>query len=106
MQFEFNRDTVTRLRHLWRKHEEWSITFGIEARAVEHNIFLEGSSDTNAHTVEAEDWVGDVSLAASYKPRNWDLRFSFQRIDRTKEFDSSIAEGQKFWQFAVDCLYR
>ena len=57
---------------------------GLEGRAVLRNIFLDGNTFTDSHSVDRKPFVGDIQggLAIQYKK----FRLSYTQIFRTKEF--------------------
>jgi len=72
----------------------WYLFAGVDGRLVLHNVFLDGNTFTDSHSVDREPWVGDlqVGLVLTWK----DVRISFTNIFRTNEFegqDSSTEFG-------------
>ena len=63
----------------------WYIFTGLEGRAVLRNIFLDGNTFTDSHSVEKKFFVGDIQagVAIQYKK----VRLSYTQIFRTKEFE-------------------
>ena len=64
----------------------WYLFAGIEARAVAHNIFLDGNTNVDSHSVNKEELVGDlqVGVAIHYN----DARISFSQMFRSEEFEN------------------
>ena len=64
----------------------WYLFVGAGARAVAHNIFLDGNSFKQSRSVDKEPLVGDLQwgLAVTLK----DLRLSFTQVTRTHEFET------------------
>ncbi|MDY7036305.1 MAG: lipid A deacylase LpxR family protein [Thermodesulfobacteriota bacterium] len=62
----------------------WYLFAGLEGRVVLQNIFLDGNTFTNSHSVDRKPFVGDIQggLAIQYKR----YRLSYTQIFRTKEF--------------------
>ncbi len=71
-----------------RKEWGWYLFAGVEGRAVARNIFLDGNTFRDSHSVDKKPLVADlqVGLVMTYDR----YRFGFTNIFRTKEFD-----GQK-----------
>ena len=63
----------------------WYVFAGLEARAVARNIFLDGNTFRNSHSVDKRPLVGD--LQAGFVLRfDWGS-LAFTNVFRTKEFD-------------------
>ena len=63
----------------------WYLFAGLEGRAVLYNIFLDGNSYTDSHSVDKKPFVGDLQAGLVFQ---WNrFRFSYTQIFRTKEFD-------------------
>lgn len=62
----------------------WYLFGGVEGRAVARNIFLDGNTFTDSHSVDKEYFVADVNsgIAVTYGQ----MRISYTNIFRTKEF--------------------
>lgn len=62
----------------------WYLFAGVEGRAVAHNIFLDGNTFRNSHSVDKYPLVGGLQggIAFTYD----DMRFAYTHILRTKEF--------------------
>jgi len=63
----------------------WYLFTGLEGRAVLQNIFLDGNTFTDSHSVDKESLVGDfqAGLVLTWK----DYRLSFTSLHRTHEFE-------------------
>jgi lipid A 3-O-deacylase len=63
----------------------WYVFAGGEARAIGHNIFLDGNTFANSQSVSTKPFVADVQggLALLYKR----ARLTYTQMMRTKEFD-------------------
>lgn len=58
---------------------------GLEGRVVLHNIFLDGNTFTDSHSVDKKPLVGDAQAGVVLQ---WNrFRISYTQIFRTKEFD-------------------
>ncbi len=63
----------------------WYLFVGLEGRAVLHNIFLDGSSFTDSHSVDKNTFVGDLQAGLVIQ---WNrFRISYTQIFRSKEFE-------------------
>jgi lipid A 3-O-deacylase len=63
----------------------WYLFAGLEGRAVLHNIFLDGNTFTDSHSVDKKPFVGDLQAGLVVQ---WNrFRISYTQIFRTKEFD-------------------
>lgn len=71
-----------------KKQNSWYLFAGIEVRAVARNIFLDGNTFRDSHSVDKIPLVGDVQFGFVFQTGN--MRFSISNMFRTKEF-----EGQK-----------
>lgn len=63
----------------------WYLFAGAHGRYVEHNIFLDGNDDGDSHSVDKEEWVGDVQAGAVMGWGNW--RVTLTNIIRSREFE-------------------
>ena len=54
-------------------------------RGVAHNIFLDGNSDKDSHSVEKRKWVGDLQLGFVVSTQRF--RLAYSHVIRTKEFE-------------------
>lgn len=64
----------------------WNVFAGLEARAVARNIFLDGSTFSESHSVDKRPVVVDVQ--AGFALRYRDLRLAFTHVLRTPEFEA------------------
>ena len=62
----------------------WSLFAGFEARAVVRDIFLDGNSFANSHSVNKKPIVSDITSGIATTYRN--TRISYTVVYRTKEF--------------------
>ena len=73
-----------------RNQNRWYFFAGIEGRAVARNIFLDGNSFTDSHSVDKELLVGDLQYGIVYQAGS--LRFSISNMIRTKEYKTQKDE--------------
>ena len=63
----------------------WYLFAGLEGRAVLYNIFLDGNTFTDSHSVDKKTFVGDLQAGLVFQ---WNrFRITYTQIFRTKEFD-------------------
>lgn len=63
----------------------WYLFVGVEGRAVGRNIFLDGNTFSDSHSVDKRSFVGDFQLGAAIVYRG--ARLAFTHVYRTREFD-------------------
>lgn len=79
----------------------WYVFGGIEGRAVARNIFLDGNTFGDSHSVDKNILVGDANAGVAFTYGK--TRLSYTAVYRTKEFDTQ-AEPSLFG--AVNLGYR
>tara|TARA_B100000676_G_scaffold313292_1_gene393076 strand:+ start:2419 stop:3420 length:1002 start_codon:yes stop_codon:yes gene_type:complete len=63
----------------------WYLFAGVEGRAVAHNIFLDGNTFADSHSVSRRVFVSELQTGAAV---TWGhIRLTFTHILRTKQFD-------------------
>jgi lipid A 3-O-deacylase len=63
----------------------WYLFAGVEGRAVLQNIFLDGNTFSDSHSVDRELFVGDCQAGVAFQ---WGrFRISYTQILRSKEFE-------------------
>lgn len=67
-----------------KSQNSWYFFAGIEGRAVARNIFLDGNSFSDSHSVDKNPFVGDLQYGFVYQLGTF--RFSISNMIRTKEF--------------------
>ena len=73
-----------------------------DGRVVARNIFLDGNTFGNSHSVDRKWLVGDLAVGASVNYKNTKLTYSL--VYRTKEFDTQ-EEGQLFGSISVNYAF-
>ncbi len=73
-----------------KSQNSWYFFSGIEGRAVVRNIFLDGNSFNDSHSVDKEPLVGDLQYGIVYQAGS--LRFSISNMIRTKEYKTQKDE--------------
>ncbi len=72
----------------------WYIFGGIEGRAMGRNIFLDGNTFEDSHSVDKKTLVGDLQVGLVITMFG-NYRLAFTNVFRTKEFDGQI-EADEF----------
>jgi hypothetical protein len=75
---------------------------GVEGRAVARNIFLDGNTFTDSHSVDTKPLVGDFQAGAAIRWRH--ARLSFTNVFRSKEFDGQ-QEPSEYGAINLTVLY-
>lgn len=70
----------------------WYAFAGVDGRWVLRNIFLDGNTFADSHSVDKKSLVGDfvAGVAVTYK----DVRIAFTHVMRTKEFDTQTSSDR------------
>ncbi len=63
----------------------WYLFAGVEGRAVARNIFLDGNTFTDSHSVDKKTFVGDAQLGLALIIKHF--RITYTQVLRTIEFD-------------------
>jgi len=63
----------------------WYVFAGIEGRAVLYNIFMDGNTFKDSHSVDKKPFVGDLQTGLVVQWKRF--RITYTQIFRTKEFD-------------------
>lgn len=66
------------------KHAGLHLFASLDARWVARDIFLDGNSFSNSHSVNKEPLVADLAAGVSFSTR--DFKLSYAQISRTREF--------------------
>lgn len=80
----------------------WYVFLGAEGRAVLHNIFLDGNSFRDSHSVDKKPLVGDIQggIAFIIGP----VRLAYTHVFRTKEFGSQDHSDQ-YGAFSISARF-
>jgi lipid A 3-O-deacylase len=76
----------------------WYLFTGIEARAVARNIFLDGNSFRDSHSVDKKRWVGGVQAGIAVTYRS--TRIAYTHILRTREYTTQDTH-EEFGAFTI-----
>lgn len=68
----------------------WYLFAGVEGRAIARNIFLDGNTFRDSHSVEKKPIVGDLQVGAAVTYGDW--RLSYTQVYRTREFDDQSSD--------------
>ncbi|GJL78863.1 MAG: membrane protein [Nitrospinaceae bacterium] len=71
----------------------WYVFAGVEGRAVGRNIFLDGNSYQDSHSVDKKTLVGDLQVGFVVTLFH-NFRAGFTNVFRTKEFDGQPEEDE------------
>ena len=63
---------------------DWQVFAGAEGRAIARDIFLDGNTFSNSHSVDKRYFVGDLSAGAALSYDDYRLAYTLNY--RTKEF--------------------
>ncbi len=63
----------------------WYLFAGFEGRAVAHNIFLDGNSFSDSHSVDKKHFIGGLQAGIAFTYEN--TRIAYTHIIRTREFE-------------------
>jgi hypothetical protein len=64
---------------------QWEIFAGAEGRAVARNIFLDGNTFADSHSVDKKPFVADLNAGFAFTLGR--ARISYTAVYRTREFD-------------------
>lgn len=80
----------------------WYVFAGVEGRAIARNMFLDGNSFTDSHSVDKQYVVGDVQLGLSI---TWNpVRFGYTHVFRSEEYRGQVG-GDQFGALTISFLY-
>ncbi len=82
----------------WGAHAFMSI----DGRWVIHNIFLDGNSYQDSHSVQKKPFVADAAIGIAAVYDNW--KVSFAHVYRTKEFETQD-DPQRYGSLSVSYIY-
>ena len=74
------------------RRSNWYLYAGLEARAVARDIFLDGNTVVDSHSVDKETLVGDLQFGFVVQSR--DLRLSLGQMIRSREFEGQPGHSQ------------
>ncbi|MDH5747990.1 MAG: lipid A deacylase LpxR family protein [Rhodospirillales bacterium] len=80
----------------------WYLFAGVEGRAVGRNIFLDGNTFADSHSVDKRHWVGDLQFGAAVTLGR--VRLAYTHVIRTEEFVSQENPDQ-FGSFSVSVRF-
>ena len=86
------------------KNRKWQVHayLAADGRAVAHNIFLDGNSFRDSHSVSKKPWVADLAAGVSATYQRWNI--SYSQIFRTKEFTGQ-QQSQQYGSLSVSYSY-
>jgi hypothetical protein len=73
-------------------HFAWYGFLGLEGRYMAHNLLLDGNTFKSSHSVDREEWVGDLKAGLALTWSRWQL--TFVSVWRTHEFHGQDGHDQ------------
>ena len=67
---------------------EYYLFAGLAGRGVAHNIFLDGNTFRDSHSVDKENWVYDLTAGFFVQYKNYQVHYTFTR--RSREFSPNF----------------
>tara|TARA_B100000676_G_scaffold268391_1_gene283493 strand:- start:441 stop:1472 length:1032 start_codon:yes stop_codon:yes gene_type:complete len=80
----------------------WYLFAGADIRAVAHNIFLDGNTFADSHSVDRRILVGDFQLGAAAYYKH--VRIAFTHVLRTREFERQ-RRGDRYGALAISARF-
>lgn len=80
----------------------WYLFAGAEGRYIAHNIFLDGNTFASSHSVDKENWVGD--LQAGFAITYDGVRFAYTHVFRTREYETQN-DPESFGTFSISMQF-
>ncbi len=84
------------------KQVGWYLFAGAEGRAIARNIFLDGNTFDDSHSVDRKGFVGDIQAGVAFT--YGDLRIAYTHVVRSKEFKQQQARD-KFGALSVSVRF-
>jgi len=73
-------------------HPDWYFFAGLEGRAVARNIFLDGNTFRDSHSVDKESLVADVQFGFAFHINH--IRIAISNVWRSREFEDQDQNAQ------------
>ena len=80
----------------------WYFYAGVDGRYVANNIFLDGNTNKDSHSVERRKWVGDAQIGFVANTRSFRLAYSY--VVRSREFEGQ-SEHNRFGSLTLSVLF-
>ena len=80
----------------------WYVFFGVEGRGVLRNIFLDGNTFRDSHSVDKKPFVGDIQGGIAVVMGR--ARLAYTHIFRTKEFDTQD-DADQFGSISLSLIF-
>ena len=80
----------------------WYFYAGVDGRAVARNIFLDGNTFTDSHSVDSKTWVGDVQMGLVLTLNA--VQVAYTHIYRTREFQGQES-GDNFGAVSISTRF-
>lgn len=80
----------------------WYLYAGADGRAIAHNIFLDGNTFRDSHSVDRKLWVGDMQtgLVLTFST----VQIAYTHVYRTREFEGQTA-GDNFGAVSISARF-
>lgn len=80
----------------------WYLFAGAEGRYIARNIFLDGNTFESSHSVDKENWVGDLQTGIAITYNDW--RIAYTHVFRTREYETQ-GDAESFGAFTVSTQF-
>lgn len=80
----------------------WYLYAGVDGRAVARNIFLDGNTFKDSHSVDSKTWVGDVQMGLVLTFTS--IQIAYTHIYRTREFEGQES-GDNFGAVSISARF-
>jgi len=80
----------------------WYAFAGVDGRWVALNIFLDGNTFTDSHSVNKKPFVGDFVAGVAFTYQN--VRLAFTHVMRSREFDGQ-SEADRFGALSLSVRF-
>jgi lipid A 3-O-deacylase len=80
------RPSLSGIEHFSGGPLSWQIFAGVQARAVAHNLFLDGNTFEDSASVDRNPYVGDFQTGFAISAGDWRLAYTY--VWRTEEFET------------------
>jgi len=77
----------------------WYVFVGAEGKAIIHNIFLDGNSWTDSHSIEKKPFVGELNAGVALLING--MRITYQHVYISREFRAQRGGGQDYGSISL-----
>jgi lipid A 3-O-deacylase len=78
------RPSLSSVEHFAGGPLAWNVFVGVQARAVAHNLFLDGNTFEDSPSVARKPYVGDLQAGFAISAGDWRVTYTY--VTRTEEF--------------------